>query len=94
MSTKKKALISFAAFIIVVIKYLLIIKLKVIPPYGPLHREISYFLIFPLMLVGAFCSLWVIWDNCFSCLKNKKRVIDLDLIMALPILIWFVYIFY
>jgi hypothetical protein len=94
MATKQKALISFITFIIAVLKYVFINKLETVNPYGPINSKISWYLILPLMMVGIFLSLWVIRDNYYSRMKNKQRFIDLNFLMALPIIIFFVNMFY
>ena len=88
---RRNALLSFLIFIIMLVKYILVNKFEIINPYARLSKSISWFVIFPLMLIGFFLSLRVIRDNYLRKINKNKPFIDLSLIIAMPMFIWFLY---
>jgi len=89
----RNALISFIIFIIILAKYILVNRVQIISPYGPGNRIISYLIILPLMLIGTFLSLRVIKKNYLTSTNSDKPFFDIYLILSIPCLFWFLYIF-
>ena len=91
-SLHKKALLSFAIFIIVIFKYLIINILGVIPQYSNIHRIIATVVILPLLITGAFFSVFEIRDSYRQHSTALELYTDLNVIISLPALCVFLYI--
>ena len=88
---KTKAVLAFACFVIIVIKEILINYLELIPPRSILNRSISWFGVLPLMVIGVIMAVLVTHDNIVKSRKMGKRTFDINLLLCLPILLFFLY---
>lgn len=66
---KKKAILSFVAFVICLTKYYLFNVLQIFPIYGRENSIVSWFVIMPVILIGCCLALNIIL-NYF--LKKEK----------------------
>jgi len=87
----KKAFISFVIFIIILVKDLLVSVLQVIPERGPTNRLISWFFIIPIMIIGTVLSIQIIREKYLQ--RKRKPFFDINLLLAIPTLLCFLYIF-
>ncbi|MFT3794815.1 hypothetical protein [Flavobacterium sp.] len=86
MTTQKMATISFVAFLIVLLKYLLINELGFIPPYSLTHRAISWFVILPVLIIGCSCSVVVLIRGMQSIQTHRTAIL-----LSIPLLALTVY---
>jgi len=85
---KRKALISFLIFIIIILKDFLVGYLKIIPVRSPLNFYISWFIIVPLSVLGIFFSFQIIIENFYKKRNKKKRLVDINFVLSLPCLFY------
>ncbi len=86
-----KALFSFFAFVIAVIKDILVSWVRIIPERGLSNIIISYCVIMPLLIIGLVFSVQVIRRNYKYKVQLNKRFIDINLLFALPTPLCFLY---
>ena len=86
-----KALFSFFAFVIAVIKDILVSWLKLIPERGLSNRIISYCVIMPLLIIGLIFSVQGIRRNYKFKVQQNKLFFDINLLLALPTPLCFLY---
>ena len=91
ISHRKKALISFLIFIVIVTKDVLVSDFHVIPERSMLNRSISWFVILPISIMGVIFSIQVIKGFFFNRAGKKTSKINLNLILALPCLLYVLY---
>lgn len=82
-----KALLSFIIFVLIITKEVLVNYYHVIPVRSLLNRQISYFVILPLWLIGLVLSIWVMIELSLSHRNIKRFVANINFWLALPILI-------
>jgi cation transport ATPase len=87
----KKAFISSVTFIIILVKDILVSGLQVIPERGLTNRLISWFFIIPIMIIGTVLSIQVIREKYLQI--KSKPFFDINLLLAIPTLLCFLYIF-
>lgn len=87
----KKALISFIAFIIAIVKDILVSWLEIIPERGLTNRLISYCFIMPILIVGLIFSIQVIRKNYRAKILENRSFFDTNLILSLPTPLCFLY---
>jgi hypothetical protein len=87
----KKALISFFAFCIILIKDILVSDFKIIPVRSPLNRAISWFIIFPITIIGMVFSLQVIRRKYLEVKEVVKSLFDINVMISMLILLYVVY---
>ena len=88
INDKLFAIISFCIFLISIFKYYFINVLEILHPYGKDNRLISWFLL-PIIFIGLFFSILVLFKNAFSMNKNKFNIA-----LALPLIVFVVYFFF
>jgi hypothetical protein len=85
---KAKAKASFVVFIIVFSKDILVSGLHLIPERSRFNREISWFFIVPVSLIGVVFSLRVIRDAYLKKKKEGGRLFNINVLFALPLLLY------
>jgi hypothetical protein len=85
---KGKAITSFVIFIIVFMKDILVSGLQLIPERSPVNREISWFFIVPASLIGVVLSIIVIRSGYLRKKNEGKRLFDINVLLALPLLLY------
>lgn len=88
----RKALVSFIIFCIVLTKDILVSDLKIIPVRSPLNRAISWFIILPITVIGIIYSTQFIINRYFKNAKVNNRQLDVNTFLALPILLYVLYV--
>jgi hypothetical protein len=88
----RKALVSFIIFCIVLAKDILVSDLKIILVRSPLNRAISWFIILPITVIGIIYSIQFIRKCYFKNSKVNNRQLDVNTFLALPILLYVLYV--
>ena len=87
MTNRAKSIICFIFFTAILIKDFLVDYLHVIPVRSPANRVISWFIIFPLTIIGTFIALQVL-KEIFLNRKSKIRIADtINLLLSIPVLL-------
>ena len=90
---KTRAVISFSIFVIIILKDFLVSYLKIIPERSPLNRDISWFIILPLSILGVIFSVQIIMGNFYKKTNEKKRIVDINFLLSLPCLLYCLFFF-
>lgn len=85
---RKQSLIVLLIFFICILKYYFVNILAVVPIYGSGNRLLSWIFILPITIVG----LLICFNIIFKSIKDIKNNY-IDLIIILPFIIYFLYIF-
>lgn len=85
---RNKSILSFTLFLLCVTKYYLINYLQLIPVYGKSNRIISWLIIVPIMIIGSYLSVQVLYHS-----KKTIKKYLLDIILVLPMLFLIFYFF-
>lgn len=88
----RKALVSFIIFCIVLTKDILVSDLKLIPVRSPTNRLISWFIVLPITIIGIIYSIQFIKNRYFRNVKANNHHIDINIFLALPILLYVLYV--
>ena len=80
---EKRAIMSFAIFLLCVVKYFIFNYTDIFPKYGDINRIISWIIVIPLMCIGLILSINVIFTS-------KKL---LDILLSIPIILLIIYVF-
>lgn len=89
---KIKALLSFIIFILIITKDLLV-EYNIIPVRSLLNRQLSYFVVLPLWIIGMILSVWVMVELFLVRRGLKKVIANINFWLALPILLDTIYFF-
>jgi hypothetical protein len=85
LTVRHRAMISFLIFVLVLIKQTVVNELKILNPYAPANRLLSWLIILPLAIVAFVFSTNVLLVR----LRAKKiSVASADLLLALPMLLY------
>lgn len=85
---KGKAIISFVIFILVLLKDILVGWCHLIPGRSRLNRDLSWFFIIPISLIGVILSVNLIIDAYVKKKKEGERFFDINVLFALPLLMY------
>jgi len=85
LSIKIQAAISFGIFLLIAAKYLLVNHLKLINPYTPHNRVLSYLMVLPLSFIGLLLSIQVVKSTLAT---SKKNILTYTTILAMPMLLY------
>lgn len=85
---KGKSITSFVIFIIVFLKDILVSWYHLIPGRSRLNRELSWFFIIPISLIGVILSVNLIIDAYVKKKKEGARFFDINVLFALPLLVY------
>ena len=80
---EKRAIMSFAIFLLCVVKYFIFNYTDIFPKYGDINRIISWIIVIPLMCIGLILSINVIFTS-------KKL---LDILLSIPLILLIIYVF-
>lgn len=87
-----KALLSFIIFVLIITKDILV-AYNIIPVRSLMNRQISYFVVLPLWIVGMVLSVWVMSEFFLVRRNLKKTIANINFWLALPILLDTIYFF-
>lgn len=88
INIKNLAILSFIIFLLNFSAFIFIDILKLINPYSLFNKRISFFVLFPLNIIGILISFTVIIKNIF----NKGKLIYS--LLCLPLLLILFYFFF
>lgn len=85
---KAKAITSFIIFILVFLKDILVGWYHLIPARSRLNREITWFFILPISLIGVVLTIIVMRSAYLRKRSEGKRFFDINVLFALPLLLY------
>jgi len=85
---KAKAITSFIIFIIVFLKDILVSWYHLIPARSRLNREITWFFILPVSLIGVVLTIIVVRSAYLRKKTESKPFFDINVLLALPLLLY------
>lgn len=91
MSLRRKSQLSFVIFVICLLKWVLVNVQGAIPVYGSMNRIISWIVFLPLIMVGLFFSLKVIFLS-IKAQRHEGRITNLLLVSPLIFFIIFFFL--
>jgi len=87
----KDALISFIIFIIIICKDVLVSYIQIIPERSPLNRLVSWFIIFPLSIIGIILSTKIVKYYVYYWVEKRYFLIGRTFLLSLPTLLYISY---
>lgn len=85
----KNSIVVFLIFLFILIKYIIFNHLELFHPYGRLNKLISFYLIFPLLILGVGLTLMVI----IKFLTNKEKNV-INLILTFPFILFIILVMF
>ena len=88
----KSSWIAFAIFMIVLVKDILVSGFEIIPVRSLLNRQLSWFFILPISLIGAVLAIQAIQRAVSSRKEKGSGIINTNLVLSVPILLYIVFV--
>ena len=85
-----KAIFSFFAFLIAIVKDFAFTYAKIIPERSPINYVISYLVVFPVLVVGLIFSIQTL-KKAYHMRRVGEKFSNINILLSMPTLLCFLY---